>query len=288
MPKIIAKKSSFIKKCPCTPKYASCNYYVLNLGIGCTFNCTYCFLHHYMNSPFVIYSNTDKIADEVKELCARHPQKTIRLGSGEFVDSLGFDALTGLNKSLIPQISKIKNLLFEVKTKSADVAPLLDLEHNGRVVVSFSVNTPKIIESEEALASKLNERIEAAAKCQAAGYKIGFHFDPLIYHDGWREGYRQVVDDIFKVIEPKNIAWISLGALRFNASLKPIIQKKFPASNIVYAEMVPGLDAKLRYFIAIRKELFKALTSYIRAYSPQVWVYLCMESKELAKEVGLT
>lgn len=284
---VVAKqKSSFVRKCPGTPGYSCCDYYILNIGIGCQFNCTYCFLHHYMNSPFIIYVNTEDALEEVRQFCARHSNKVIRLGSGEFIDSVGFDKLANFNQVLVPELSRISNLLFEVKTKSDKVGHLLNLEHRGRVVVSFSVNTEEVIRKEESEAASLQQRLQAAKKCQEAGYKIGFHFDPLIHYSGWEAGYKQVVDLIFEHIKTKNIAWISLGALRFNPHLKPIIQRRFPESRIVYGELVPGLDGKLRYFITIRKKMFKALVGYIRAFSNQVPVYLCMENKSLAKEVG--
>lgn len=34
---IARQRGRFIKKCPGTPAYTCCDYYVLNLGIGCRF-----------------------------------------------------------------------------------------------------------------------------------------------------------------------------------------------------------------------------------------------------------
>ncbi len=283
---VAEQKSSFIKRCPGTPKYRCCDYYVLNLGIGCDIDCTYCYLHHYMNTPHIAYANIDKLIDELKSFCASKPGKIIRLGSGEFIDSLDFEKIGGFNNRFIPELSKIENLLFEIKTKRANIDELLQLEHNGRVVISFSLNSFEVAEKEESLADSVSDRLMAAKKCQDNGYKIGFHFDPLIYYKGWEQGYKEVVDKLFEHVKPESIAWISLGALRFNKALKPIIQKKFPKSRIIYEEMVPGLDGKLRYFISIRKNMFATLMSNICAYSPEVPVYLCMEGKELAEEVG--
>lgn len=286
---LIAKqRGSFVKKCPGTPIYNCCDYYVLNLGIGCFYNCAYCYLHYYMNSPYKVYVNLDDLIREVKDFAAARPDKIIRLGSGEFIDSIGFEEIINTNEILVPELSKIKNLRLEVKTKSADVGRLLELKHQGRVVVSWSVNALKVAAAEEAEAAPVEQRLEAARRCQAAGYKIGFHFDPLIFHPGWESGYREVVDSIFRTIKPENIAWLSLGALRFNSDLKPIIQRKFPDSKIVYEEMLPGLDGKLRYFITIRQRMFSALLDYIRAYADDVPVYLCMENNDLAREVGAT
>lgn len=284
---LVAKqRGSFIKKCPGTPKHLCCDYYVLNLGVGCFYDCTYCFLHHYMNTPFIVYANIDDLITEVSEFCAAKPDKTIRLGSGEFIDSVGFNEIVDLNKILVPALSAIPNLLFEIKTKSGNIEGLLGLEHNKRVVISWSVNPQKIIDTEETFANSLENRLEAAQKCQQAGYKIGFHFDPMIHYSHWQADYRQVADLIFEHVDPQNIAWISLGTLRFNPGLKPIMQKKFPKSNLVYGELITGLDGKMRYFMGIRKTMFKSIIEHIRSYSRSVPVYLCMENKSLADDVG--
>ena len=285
---IARQKGRFIKKCPCTPKHHSCNYYVLNLGIGCSFNCTYCFLHQYMNTPFMVYANTADLIKEVGQFSAKNPDKTFRLGSGEFIDSVDFDVLTGLNEVLIPALSQNKNILFEVKTKSSRIEHLLNLKHNGRVVVSWSLNTEAVIKRDEQAAAPLKERLRAAQMCQEAGYKIGFHFDPLIYYKDWKRDYRRVAEQLFEHVNPQNIVWISLGALRFNPSLKPIIKRKFPRSRLVYGELLPGSDGKLRYPKTIRQKMFAQLAGDIHSYSKKVPVYLCMESAELAKEVKAT
>lgn len=283
---IARQKGSFIKKCPGTPKHLCCDYYVLNLGIGCFYDCSYCFLHHYMNSPFVVYANIDDLINEVKTFCAEKAGKVIRMGSGEFIDSVGFNEIVDLNKIIVPALSDIPNLLFEVKTKSKDIDSLLDLKHNRRVVVSWSVNPQKIISSDETFADTLRERLEAARKCEQAGYKIGFHFDPMIYYETWKKDYSRVVDQIFEYVDARNIAWISLGALRFNPGLKPVMQKKFPHSNLVYSELIIGLDGKMRYFMGIRRKMFESMVESIHRHSEAVPIYLCMENKPLAEDVG--
>lgn len=284
---IIAKqRGRFLKRCPGTPVYNCCRYFILNLGIGCDYDCSYCYLHYYMNSPWVIYANIDDLLSEVRDFCEKAGSQMIRLGSGEFIDSVGFDAVTGMNGILVPEFSRIHNLTFEIKTKSASVDDLLELDHRGRVVLSWSLNSLKVASEEEPEADPVEKRVEAAAKCESAGYRIGFHFDPIIFYEDWKNGYEDVVEMIFKSIDPGRIAWISLGTLRFNPDLKPIIKQKFPKSKIIYEEMVPGLDGKLRYFITIRREIYAFMVERIRSFSKEVPVYLCMESNQLAQEVG--
>lgn len=283
---IAQRRGRSIKNCPGTPVYQCCDYYVLNLGIGCFFNCHYCFLHHYMNSPLMIFANLSDLIADVQEFCARRPKRIFRVGSGEFVDSLGLDEIVDFNTILVPELSRIPNLLFEIKTKSKRVEHLLKLNHKGRVVVSWSLNPQEIIDEDEPETDSLIDRIKAAAQCQKAGYRVGFHFDPMIHYNGWEAGYSEVIDMVFSNLKADRISWISLGALRFNAALKPIIKKKFPESRLILGELVPGLDKKLRYFLPIRRRMFAGAIKRIRSHTKDVPVYLCMEDAALAADVG--
>lgn len=285
---VAKQRGRFIKKCPGTPAYSCCNYYILNLGIGCRFNCTYCYLHHYMNSPFTVFANTDDLISQARELFGRDPRRHFRVGSGEFIDSVDFDEITGVHKQLVPALTALPNLVFEIKTKSTRINHLLDLDHHGRAVVSWSINPERVWETEEHLTAPYEARLAAAALAVDAGYRVGFHFDPLIHYSDWAADYASVVHDIFEHVAPEDIAWISLGALRFNPSLKPIIERKFPHSELTAGELVRGLDGKLRYFIAIRRRMFRHLNQEISKYGDQIPVYLCMENRELAEAVGVT
>jgi spore photoproduct lyase len=121
--------------------------------------------------------------------------------------------------------------------------------------------------------------LAAAVQCQKWGYRLGFHFDPLIYYDEWESEYQEVVKEIFCAIDPRNVAWISLGSLRFTPHLRDSIRKHYPESKLPYGEFVPGHHGKLRYFRPIREEMYRKMKSWIYEAAPQVLVYLCMESR---------
>ncbi|MDZ7346651.1 MAG: DNA photolyase, partial [candidate division KSB1 bacterium] len=80
---------------------------------------------------------------------------------------------------------------------------------------------------------------------------------------------------------PQNIAWISLGALRYPAAFEDVIRKNHPQSRIYLGELLPGIDKKLRYFKPLRIELFAKMYRWIRGYTADVPIYLCMESAEV-------
>ncbi len=284
------QKSEFLKWCPGTRNYICCGYQILNLINNCEINCSYCILQGYLNSPFIIlYVNIEGLLVELEEKLARQPDKIFRIGTGELADSLSTDHLTNYSSQLVSFFADKKNAIIELKTKTTQIDKFVHLNHQGRTVVAWSLNTPKMISTEETSAPTLEERLTAAEQCQQAGFRLAFHFDPMIYYEDWEQDYQAVVKKIFEKIDPQKIIWISLGALRYPPHLDQIIRRNHSASKIVYGELFPGKDGKLRYFKPLRVRMFSKMYQWIKELAPDVFVYLCMESSEVwQKSFGWT
>lgn len=280
---LVKERFDFIKPCPCSKKVLGCGYYVLNLGFGCMYECDYCFLQAYTNvSGIVLPVNIDDYLKKL-DIFLKNKKISIRIGTGEFSDSLALDNLTGYAKILIEYFSD-KNAILELKTKSNNIKHLLSLKHDGKTVISWSVNPQSHIDSDEWFTASLEDRIKAAKECLDAGYKVGFHFDPIIYSDNWQALYKNLVEDIFSKVDVNRIAWISLGTFRFPTKLKRVIEQRFPRNKILDQELLLGFDDKLRYHQKTRLGIYKKMFSWIRSYSKSVLIYLCMEPKDMWRE----
>ena len=271
----------FFKPCPATPEYVCCNYRILNFGTGCPIQCTYCILNGYLHSRALThFCDHDRLFVELDK--ALNAEKGfVRIGSGEFTDSLVIDHLTDFSREIIPFFLKRKDVLFEIKTKTDNVENLLQFNGKRKILVSWSVNPQSIIDQEEKGSASLTERLAAAKKCMESGYLIGFHFDPILRHEGWEEGYTRVVKAIYQYVDPEVIAWISLGGFRFVPELKEVIQRHYPTSRITQEEFVRGRDGKMRYFRPLREEMYRHIISEIRKYHPTAPLYFCMESPQV-------
>ncbi len=270
----------FLKLCPGAGADVCCNYYVLNFALNCHFECTYCVLQSYLDNPaLVVFTNCGDLISDVADQLGRAPDRFFRIGTGELADSLALDDITHYSRRLIPFFANLRNGVLELKTKSDRIANLQGLDHGGRTIVSWSVNAPAICQTEELNASPLEDRLTAARRCQEWGYRIGLHFDPLVYYEGWEEGYRAAVEQIFRSVDPAGVAWMSLGALRFMPQLRDLVRRRFPNSKVPRGEFVPGHHSKLRYFRPIREEMYSKMIGWIREFAPQVFVYLCMEDR---------
>jgi len=109
---------------------------------------------------------------------------------------------------------------------------------------------------------------------------------PIIHYEGWEDGYAKIIDDLMAHIDRKKIAWISLGSLRFPPALKPVIQKRFPQTKIIYDEFITGKDGKLRYPKPLRLRLFQQVFGDLKkAGGGEIPVYFCMESRDIWMDV---
>ena len=277
-------KGQFCKPCPGTSQdYICCNYQVINEMTGCPIDCAYCILQSYMTSRVLtVYTNYQKIFEEIDDLLDKHPCKIFRIGTGELADSLALEEITGITERLATFFENKKNVLFEVKTKTNHIKFLEDLKvRTSNLVLAWSINTPQVIDNIEVKSDSLNIRLAAAKKAQEMGYKLAFHLDPIVHHDNWQENYQALIDDLFKKIDPNNIVWISMGGLRFPPDLKDTIRERFPKQTIIRDEQVLGIDQKLRYFKPLRVDMFKKIFTSIRSYSEDLFIYFCMESKDV-------
>lgn len=281
------QKGHFFKPCPATREYRCCDYHVLNTGMNCPIDCVYCILQAYLNNPWIsFYVNTDRMLKEIDEVLSANPDQLYRIGTGEFTDSLAIDNITKLSEILVPFMRDKPNAMLELKTKSGVVENLETLEHGGNTIISWSLNSTRILKKEEIRAATLSERLASARQCVEWGYRVAFHFDPIIDHDNWENEYHETIDRLFAEVPAESIVWISLGALRYLPNLKDIGIRRFPGSNIYFQEFLEGLDGKQRYFRPNRTNLYLSLYNRIRQYSDErTAIYFCMESDEIWRDV---
>lgn len=276
----IPKKGNALDTCATfNKKYICCHVQVLRTVFNCPFDCSYCFLQNYLNDGAIkIVRDLDSLLEEVKEKIDKEPWRLFRIGTWELGDSLAFEKEIGQAARLIEAFSTTCNAVLELKTKSDCVDNILKLNHNNQTVISWSLNTDTVIKNEEHKTASLYARLNAIEKTARAGYLVGLHFDPVIYHKGWERGYETLVHNVFEVVPSEQVAWISIGSLRFNPEMKKKIENNYPDSKLTCAEMILGDDAKIRYVKPLRVKMYHLLYHTIKKrIKPDNLVYLCME-----------
>ena len=276
--------------------YICCNIKVVKSVKNCPFDCSYCFLQDYLNDgKLTLVQDHHEILKDIKEKCEQQPWRLFRIGTWELGDSLALESIAKQAQSFIPAFKSIPNALLELKTKSNCVSDILNLDHQHKTVVSWSLNPKKIIHEHEHKTASFDERLSAIHQVVKAGYLIGLHFDPMILHHEWEKGYEELIHEVFDIVPVHQIAWISIGSLRFNPEMKQKMQENFPKSTLAFEEMNLGPDGKMRYIKPLRISLYQHLFNLIKekinltaipCFSKEnPLIYFCMERFDVWEKI---
>jgi len=285
---IARRKTPFLMPCPAgSSKFACCGYLVLTLASNCPMDCSYCFLQEYLadNPEFQVYANYTDSFDELDRLSANARERSFRVGTGELADSLAFDSITGMSRDLIEFFATRENLTLELKTKTDEIENLLDADPRGRVLVSWTLSPDAVYRSSEHLTASPSARIAAARAVLDAGYRVAFHFDPLIAYPNAERDYLLLIDELLDVIPPKQISFISMGGLRMTPRLRGAARSRFPNDPMLCGEDVLASDGRFRTFTPLRLSLFRALAERFKKVGAEIPAYLCMEPASVHEHV---
>jgi len=280
-------KGETIKKCPGTAaSYLCCRYQVINQTLNCPLNCVYCILQYYLNQPAtVIYTDFAKIFSELRNKLTAQPKRFFRVGTGELSDSLAYYGSMLFAREAVEIFAEIPNGILELKTKTVNIDDLLTLRHNGHTVLAWSLNPQQIIDEFEINTAALTRRLNAATRAAEAGYLLAFHLDPILTVPDWLSFYDEMLDELYSRIKPQQIAWISLGSLRYPPEMKARMIAHYPNSVLPFGELVHGLDGKMRYARPIRVPLYRRIYQKLTAVDLPPFIYFCMESQDVWQEV---
>ncbi|MGH7908149.1 MAG: radical SAM protein [Candidatus Binataceae bacterium] len=285
---VMGRRSPFLMACPAASAgFACCGYLVLTLASNCPMDCSYCFLQEYLadNPGFQVYANYADCFDELFRLTTAAPGRHFRVGTGELADSLAFDSITGIGRAMVEFFAGQENLLLEFKTKTDEIGGLLRIDPKARTLVSWTLSPEAVFRSSERLTAPPARRIQAAQKAREAGYKIAFHFDPIIAYPGAEADYLALLDELFDTVAPEHIAFISLGGLRITPGLRKIVRRRFPGDPMMVGEDVLSPDGRYRAFTPLRLRLYRLLDERIRKARADTAVYLCMEPASVHERV---
>jgi spore photoproduct lyase len=285
---VARRKTPFLMPCPAgSSKFACCGYLVLTLASNCPMDCSYCFLQEYLadNPAFQIYANYTDSYDELDRLIANARTRSFRVGTGELADSLAFDSITGISRDLIDFFAARENLTLELKTKTDEIENLLDVDPRGRVLVSWTLSPDAVYRSSEHLTASPAARIAAARAVLDAGYRVAFHFDPLIAYPEAERDYLLLIDELLDNVPPKQISFISMGGLRMTPRLRSAARSRFPNDPMLCGEDVLASDGRFRTFTPLRLSLYRTLADRFKKAGAEIPAYLCMEPASVHEHV---
>jgi len=281
-------------------------------GNGCPHRCAWCFLRATYRG-LAPYLAVHVPMDDVLHRLRRHLRRArtpLILNIGELQDGLALEHLTGGLQRLIPFFAESENGFLFCLTKCDTDEPILGLPHRGHTILAWSVNAHEVSAAFEIGAPSFDQRLQAAHRAQAAGYRIRLRLDPVVPVPHWQHLYADAIRRIFAEITPE---LITIGTLRFEETFyknRRALLGKGPTATHLLAEMekmmpmlppmmVPGgarrkdgspkaklSTGKHSYRPSIRIEIFRFVISEIRKHFDGP-VALCKETIDVWQAVGL-
>jgi len=258
-------------------------YKLVPVSNGCPYYCTYCYLAFVYRDylPCIKMNiNYGKMFDEIQRIVA-DTHGAAAFNMGEMLDSLVLDHVTHLTQQLVPYFSRFPSGYLMLLTKSSNVDGLLGVEPNSQIVVSWSLNPQRIIETYELGTANLDERIDAARRCQEHGYRIRLRIDPGILYPDWKAGYADLICRSLTLLQPENI---TLGMLRLLPGHLHLAEQAYDSRGRKLRDAMlahRGSDGKLRYSSSDRVEFYGFLIRVIRDLNKHVSIGLCRETPDV-------
>lgn len=264
------------------------NYWHFSLYGFCPYGCTYCYLAGTPGvkfSPSVkIFTNIDEILGEIDKN-ARKIGRPIAFYHGKLQDGLALDPLTGYSRQLIPFFAEHPLARQVLLTKSADVENLLDLNHNGHTILSWTLHPPKISEQFEPNTPPVVERLRAMRQCTDAGYPVRAVLMPLIPVAGWIELYDKFLAQLLQEIP---IQRLTIGAICSYQAAHQLMNRKL-GSNVIAQNMrqAKSEDGRMRYSEELREKGYRHLIQVAKRIRPGLEIGLCLETDRMFETLDL-
>lgn len=198
------------------------NEYYLHPVMGCRAYCTYCYLggREFGRRPLRFHVLVDELYSELAGRSLDRETGTPLYCTGELADSLMDADLFPVGAALAERFSVGDIGRLELRTKSADVSSLLQVNHAGRTVVSFSISPAEYVRRYEPGTASLDERLRAARALAMYGYKIAMKFEPILLREDWESAYQELFFEVRRALDPLGLEHVSVGVLRWNSQLQ--------------------------------------------------------------------
>ena len=173
----------------------------LHSAWGCFHRCAYC----QRGSVYVINVDLEAFVEHVDQLLADNPwQKTIRYDVEQ--DVLAIEPEYGACELLVNDFARRPDRYLILFSKSANVDHLLSLDHRGHTIMLWTLSTHTVSRQHEPKTGTMEERIEAARRCQAAGYPVRFKCKPIVPIRNWREEITDMLEKLYAAVQPENLS----------------------------------------------------------------------------------
>lgn len=220
-----------------TPNHKVSDFLVPYTSSGCSAMCLYCYLVCNYNkcSYLRLFVNREQMMNRlIKTSLKSEKELVFEIGSNS--DLVLEHAITQNLSWTIETFSKAEKGYLTFPTKFDMVAPLLSLNHRGRIIFRMSVNPQEIIRIAEFGTSPLSSRINALNSMSDAGYQVGLLIAPVIFTENWKVLYCELIEQLADQLteKTKSKLFIEIIFMTYSFVHRAINEEAFPNAVDLY------------------------------------------------------
>lgn len=255
----------------------------LNVVDGCVFRCAYCGFGRLVHFSL----DLERLMEEMEPVLRRYPDQRLYKFSN-MTDLPPFEPELDFIPPMVRRFASETDRYLMLFTKSDNVDFLLDLDHGGQTIVSWSVTCDSASRLVDRRAATMHERVAAMRKAQQAGYLVRARLSPIVPVKNWREEYTQLFATLFEHARPDLVTLELIGWMDFE-DLDAIIDRAMLDPGML-AEAEQALDMRGVHWGPFTQrahtEVYEFCVETVRRLSPGTPVSVCHGTEATWAAVG--
>ena len=244
------------------------NFYFSHM-LNCLYDCRYCFLQGmYRSANYLFFVNFEAFESDIE---ATHEKidGDLCLFSGYDCDSLAMESLTGFAEHFVPWFSARPGLTMELRTKSVNTRLLEASDPVPNIIPAFTLSPDAIAKEIEHGAPSFERRLKRVESLTQQGWMVGLRLDPLVPWPGFKALYSEMIESLFRKVDPAMIHSVTLGPMRFPKAMHDRIVKLYPTDPLFALEEMTLQQGQMTYPKSVEDELVGIVISELEKHLPR-------------------
>lgn len=248
------------------------HFYYTSCMMNCIYDCEYCYLKGmYPSANIVLFVNLEDFFEEAKRMLADRP---LYLCVSYDTDLLAAESIAGYAGAWSRFAAGYpERLKIEIRTKCADRYFFEHQKPLSHVIYAFTLSPQAVVECFEHHTPSLKARLAQAAAAADAGFPVRLCFDPMIYVHGWQQHYDEMLDQVFRAIDPQMLTDVSVGSFRIPRDYLKRMRRQQPDSAAAWFPYELE-DGYYHYPTALMEQMEHHLASRLRERLPEEKIFV--------------